>query len=451
MVEWKRLTAILIVLGCFTIPVALAVLTPSFSDTIWQTPTMKADTYYVGAATVIANSTGLFGAELYRNGETIGDYIASLGVGATLTQASPYSYICWENAGTCYANSTYGGTNYSGAVESTVLQNAINAVELRGGGVIFLKASHYDLAAGLVIDDDNVVLMGEGYENTYLHVASGQDGITVGNGIDRIFSIGVEGIFIQNAGVYTVNSTGLLLKGQSHSYFRDVNIESFMYGVEVDSSAQPTTYNRYDNIKCIGGMFGVYQYGAPSDNQGSWTQLNLIGAGKTVAGSIGWLHLCGNSNTWESLSVESYETAIDLDIGPTGWNLNNRFVGVFIEDCDIGIQYNAARPGARAQFIGLWMATTATLIDNYSPTRGIDFEGLLVTSTGARARNMGTSNVASGATIAHGLALGITPRICSVTVSGATPYKISYTVDATNITVYHDAGGAINVTWYVEI
>ena len=160
MVEWKRLTAILIIIGCFTVPMALAVLSPSFSDTVWQTPTMKADTYYVGAGTIIANSTGLFGAEIYRNGQTLATYVASLGVGSTVTQVSPYEYIVFRDGATYYANSTTGGTNYSSANFVTLWNSLVGA--LSDGDAAYLKSGTYVYSTVLDIGGlDNVTITGE--------------------------------------------------------------------------------------------------------------------------------------------------------------------------------------------------------------------------------------------------------------------------------------------------
>jgi hypothetical protein len=51
MVELKRMLAILLIVLSLGVPIAWAALSPSFSDTVWQTPTIKADTYYLGAST----------------------------------------------------------------------------------------------------------------------------------------------------------------------------------------------------------------------------------------------------------------------------------------------------------------------------------------------------------------------------------------------------------------
>jgi hypothetical protein len=57
----------------------------------------------------------------------------------------------------------------------------------------------------------------------------------------------------------------------------------------------------------------------------------------------------------------------------------------------------------------------------------------------------GYASVANGGTIAHNLPQ--TPRWVSLNASGSNPLQFSYTVNATNITVYHTAGGAAGVFW----
>lgn len=123
-------------------PLAYALLTASFSDTVWQTPTMKSDVYYVGAGTIIANSTGLYGAEIYRNGETLATYVASLGVGSTITTVSPYDYIVFRDGATYYANSTTGDTNYNNA-DFDAMMDILYAALAGTEASIYLKTGTY--------------------------------------------------------------------------------------------------------------------------------------------------------------------------------------------------------------------------------------------------------------------------------------------------------------------
>lgn len=63
-------------------------------------------------------------------------------------------------------------------------------------------------------------------------------------------------------------------------------------------------------------------------------------------------------------------------------------------------------------------------------------------------RGSGTASVANGGTIAHGCVS--TPKV-QITVNESTPIPVSYTVDATNITVYHSSEGSVTVSWRAEV
>lgn len=154
----------IVIAGLVGGPYAYAVLTGGFSDSVWTVPTMKADNYYVGSSTKLANSSGVYATEFYRAGTALPAYLASLGVGTTVTQASPYSYVVFKDGGTYYANSTTGATNYSGAAFTTVLENAINAAD---GQSIYIKAGEYTVTSQIDITK-NVVISGAGMNATKL-------------------------------------------------------------------------------------------------------------------------------------------------------------------------------------------------------------------------------------------------------------------------------------------
>ena len=67
--------------------------------------------------------------------------------------------------------------------------------------------------------------------------------------------------------------------------------------------------------------------------------------------------------------------------------------------------------------------------------------------TGATA--FGTTAVANGGTIAHGLAA--VPTRVHLIAQGTVPIEFSYTADNTNITVYHTSGGSPTVNWEAEV
>ena len=63
--------------------------------------------------------------------------------------------------------------------------------------------------------------------------------------------------------------------------------------------------------------------------------------------------------------------------------------------------------------------------------------------------NSGTATGTSPITVLHGLAG--TPTIVVLGVKGTTVYSTSWTADATNIYIYHNAPASITVTWYAEL
>jgi hypothetical protein len=156
------------ILLCLGVPIALA-LTGSFSDTIWTAPTIKGDNYYVGAAQDVTgllsgyvSATGtLTLPHLIVEGVPLSTYITSVAPGGTsvVTQASPYTYIVSRIAATYYANSTSGGTDYTGATFATVLNDAITACSY--GNTIFIKSGTYVVAA-TITGKSGVSLIGEG-------------------------------------------------------------------------------------------------------------------------------------------------------------------------------------------------------------------------------------------------------------------------------------------------
>jgi hypothetical protein len=78
-----------------------------------------------------------------------------------LLQAIPSSYTIWKDGTTIRAESNIsGGTDYSGTVASTVIQNAIDA--LTDGGVIFVRTGIYELTSALTINTDGISIVGEG-------------------------------------------------------------------------------------------------------------------------------------------------------------------------------------------------------------------------------------------------------------------------------------------------
>lgn len=229
MVERKKVAALILMLLGFT-PLVYAALSGNFSDTTWTIGTMKADTYYVGDSTKIADVGGL-----YQNGVALPDYLTSLGVGTTVTQASPYTYIVFKSGPTYFANSTAGTTNYSGTNFATMLNAAIAAQP--AGTTYFIKKGTYTLTKELYAtkgvnligesSDSTIIICGAGYtaSNHIVHFD-----VTVATVPVTIRDITFDGD--QGTG-QTTNAQGLWLEGIDVTVQNCKVMDPYATGIEV--------------------------------------------------------------------------------------------------------------------------------------------------------------------------------------------------------------------------
>jgi hypothetical protein len=137
-----RILTTLILGMLFTGVFAYAVYTASLDNSVFQAPTIKADTFYVGA-------------------QTLANYIVATAPGATVTtQASPYNWIISKVGGVYYANSTTGAAAVSNANFNT-FWTAFEA-GLSDGDAVYFKAGTYIYSTTLTITGvDNLTITGD--------------------------------------------------------------------------------------------------------------------------------------------------------------------------------------------------------------------------------------------------------------------------------------------------
>ncbi len=83
------------------------------------------------------------------------------------------SYIIFQDSGKIYAkNGTTGKIEFQGSDASGVIQGAINA--LIKGGKIFIRNETYNITASIIISNDNINIIGEGF-STILYLANGSN------------------------------------------------------------------------------------------------------------------------------------------------------------------------------------------------------------------------------------------------------------------------------------
>lgn len=144
----------------------------------------------------------------------------------------------------------------------------------------------------------------------------------------------------------------------------------------------------------------------------------------------------------DSLSIENNKILHTGDHGIWVYEDNNSIKNNFIS-------------GAGNDGIRLSAGSNSFVLDNIiqgSTNEAIDDDSTGTTikrNIGYVTENSGWANIANGGTIAHGCASK--PTNISVIPSGANPIMHSFTVDSTNITVYHSDAGNYDFSWRAEV
>jgi len=161
----------------------------------------------------------------------------------------PASYIIFEEEGKYYAvNGKTGVIDYFGTDANTVIQSAVNS--LTNGGKIFIKAGTYNISSTILIQKDNIIIIGEGafynsgtlkIEGTIFEVESnisiikiGKAGSTVKNIIIKDLglldssglAVGVDTV-TQSANIATVEH--LLLENLWIKAYVGIRLDGYIY------------------------------------------------------------------------------------------------------------------------------------------------------------------------------------------------------------------------------
>lgn len=204
-------------------------------------------------------------------------------------------------------------------------------------------------------------------------------------------------------------------------------------------------------------MSSLYRIDYQSDGSGLYVQDvagQNLGKHKLVYRSAAGTWLLADANSITTMIVYG----ITLEAIPIGLNGRILLMG-YVADVawswavggEAGIIYASGTPGELTQTApalptdevqGVAVALTSTAI-LFSPP-GITGGGGMLGATA-----YGTTTVANGGTIAHGL--GAVPTRVHIIAQGTVPIETSYTADNTNITVYHTSGGSPTVNWEAEV
>lgn len=269
------------------------------------------------------------------------------------------SYIIYQEGAIIYArNGRTGTVEFSGADASTVINNAISATSIAGGGIVGLKEGNYSITASVVMLD-NVVLQGEGWStiltlaaNTNINVitATSQTNLTIrdlkidGNKANQtILSSGiyfhtVTDINITNVNIFDFLYEGILIRNSSDGIIAHCEIST----VDFDAICLwgPVTNFRVNGCYCHDptGRQTIHSYGSAGNRNTDIeitncetvgllleytdyaTVSNCISHGDSMNGiDIGSVTSCAISNCvcydngWSGINVEK-NTSVDVAI-----------------------------------------------------------------------------------------------------------------------------------------
>lgn len=385
------------------------------------------------------------------------------------------SYIVGKNGSTYYAIKTSDGSITTNADAATLINACITALS---SGVIFFKSGTYTITSTISLKN-YVWLFGEGSGTTLSFTNDGnclrsagtggspkggiklRDFAILGN--DQASQVGValeytySDVHIENVIIAHAGNSGIKLT-DCYAIHVNAEISNCAYGVQAYNSHGTTfelklyanTTNQMILYNCTGAKV------SGTSEQGGSIYITETGGYSPISTKVSGMHFESNTRhiqiagtATKSIVVENCyffgdgsthpDRAIVISGNSTGTIIRNNYF--------TGCQYHA-----------MWIvdATVVSTIieDNYNDNSyGFINNG----GTGTKFRNNigyvtesgGSVAVANAGTIAHELAA--TPTKVSVTVNEITPIPVSYTVDATNITVYHSAGGNVTVSWKAEI
>jgi parallel beta-helix repeat protein len=169
-----------------------------------------------------------------------------------------------------------GDYQCDGTDDDVQIQAAIDAVEVAGGGTVFVRAGTYVLGAGLVIDSANVTLQGEGAGATIIQakseLANATDIITVSGSLCSLEKFTLDG---NKANQTTKDHGGVKMSGAT-SKIIDIEVKN----VSNNSGFYPAVY-------CLAGINGYIDKLYTHDNE-----------------SYG-VYLSGSADRWQINSIQS--------------------------------------------------------------------------------------------------------------------------------------------------
>lgn len=421
--------------------------------------------------------------------------------GSTRTESS---YDIFKNGSfTCARNRESGQIQFKNTDAATVINNAITA--LTNGGSIIVTEGNYTITTSIKLKS-RISIKGSA-KSTILKLEDNADCdlITLDNylvhstAIESLILYGNKdsnkkgrGIYLDNTGagynfVYCdpqhkilnvfINKfpgDGLVLTGDNREA-QLVNV--YVYWCEGDGFHIGGGDHKL--LSCVAGQNGRAGFAIELTNQlvnckafgnGINATFRHRGGFYIGTGRNNVLTNCYAQDNYQHGFVLSGSTCIsNILVGcsgeANGYSRQSNSAGIYINgavNCSIiaGVFTDRHLESSKTQDYGIWLTGNSTncsiinnnLLGNKLESMRNDATGtgnIVKYNIGYRTENGGMATGASPITIPHELVA--TPTYVLVTAEGSEPCRISYTKDATNITVYHDAGRSITVSWYAEV
>jgi hypothetical protein len=401
-----------------------------------------------------------------------------------LSNSVPASYTVWKDDSSYYAESNIpGGIDYNGTSFSTVLQNAIDALDITYGGKVFIKEGRYYVDAAIVLgnDDGKTSLIGENPATTELCLSAGVDDSMIKINPTNLTNF----IYIDNLSLWgskasqAGTSNGIEVNGYAGDIFINrVYIDDF-YTSAIWMKGSTLLWNVWITNCLLEGC--------------SWEAINLDAsvacryfhiAHNYMHDNLNGIHIIGNSisnvNIHDNIIKKNDEHGVLFEAAQniimTGNQINDNsnsssgnYDGVYLgasggtETTEVTIASNIIgnKEGATQRY-GVNIADTSDYItlthnnllnnatDGLAIAGGANANGVVRHNPGYVTENGGvTGAIATGTAVNHGLS--VTPGSVTVTAAESGPTDIYVdTVGAASFKINFGGGGNKTFYWVAE-
>lgn len=297
-----------------------------------------------------------------------------------------------------YQSATYVVSTTVGQGDYTDIQSAIDALP-SGGGLIFVRAGTYTLAASINIKVANTQLQGEGVASI---IQFNQASVTTAvkfnaNDLERCAFRGFS--VIQTNGS-EATSVGISCGNQPFFQVDDVLVDNCNSGIDINDTANLSFYSTYSNLEITNCNACIQLRGNPV-NDNTFSQIRTLANDS----GIGLDLQKGNGNVFINFDAEPNSTTgtIGIQIANSTSNYSNTFIGTFAEGNATGLSILGSNAAGNIFIGGEFTGNTADISDSGTDTF---FQNVAVTvgQRGVQVNNETPSGTINGSNVTFTLA-----------------------------------------------